>query len=310
MTSSTSSILGEFSTLLPPTWKTTGKGIHGEDTWPQASIDIALAENGIPRDPNVTGSAKAIAAAGRPYKGSGNHEVSESLVESMRTCDPEPLMRTLRTQVSDGFMVLDNKDETNSPYRGFYERDYCVGLKWAANHRHWDLVDALLAWLAGDWWLLESCEWPEGSSNVYPPGLRYHPGQRPPIFRDGRFLRVLRGETINHYHPQMGYRKGSIMAGGIPVAANVWMALACREAGLLDGLKPKKPKLAHELVVHKDADGSGILAYFDEIGGSDPLTVQATEMRRGWARPRLLIVAQGREPQKFHRDLMDEDSVQ
>ena len=214
------SFLRQLETLLPAHWPArNAAGNHPEDYWAQAELDLILG-----RDPSVTGSALAVRTAGSPYKGSGNHEVAERCVESLRNSNAAPLMESLRKQERNGHLCLANRDETNSPYRGFYSRSYCAGLL-RFGHRS-DYGEMALRWLGREWWLLEECEWPARSANIYPPGTRWHPGEACPEFRAGQFLNVLRGESVDTSHRQMGHAKGSVMAGGMPVAAviSLWLS--------------------------------------------------------------------------------------
>jgi hypothetical protein len=276
--------LEQLAALLPERWPTEGKGIHAEDFWAQAELDLALNLAGVTkRDPFKTGSFRAIqggGAAGFPYVGSRNHKKSEATVEYLRNDDPKALLSFLGNEHKQGFM----QDEQFARYIRFHARDACVALQHAKRMRHVRVMAECRLWLAWCLWWLTQAEW---RGAIFTCGLRR---QFSPEVLDFLLLQALRGETFNVKQRAMGFSPGSLMNGGMPRATDVWMALACREMGLLDDLEPVEPPLMFPAVFEK-CHGS-IVSYFPKLkgrpGGTDILA--GVEMRAGWLEPMLHAV--------------------
>ncbi len=281
--------------LLPPVWPTKantskdwweehGDKIKIEDYLAQAELDMAFR-----RDPSKTGSARTIANLEELSVASDNHKLARDGCLLLRDDNPRPMLLRL----------YDLKAKRLKPYMGleqyaryirFWIRSVAVALDYlnrrtqpvTSDHRH--LKDALLWFGGATWHWLAGCAL---DGQPYPAGLR----REFPSHLDAILLAICVGEKIDLSDNDLGNRPGSFMNGGPPVAAGELMLLHCRDQGLLRGLERRQP--LESWFTRTERSHDGVITYFPTLvgrPGGGPILV-ADEMRRGWRRPRLYVLA-------------------
>ncbi len=284
--------LDTLETFLPKVWpnkhNTTpekAKHINNEDFYAQLEIDFLLA-----RHPEDTDSAWLLPRLyDGTYSGSQNHKFSKAACEYI--CNLKKVGTDAKKAIARKRLIGFFKDhlknvgfmtqEQFARYIRFYARDVFAILM-VANMRKDDKVSELCrSWINGlCWWLNETCyplvedpkEW---NGVIITPGCRR---EFSPEILDAFLFKLClasmgKNQTLPYERPsnvdddatQLGWRASSMMNGGMPRASDYWMGLECYVEGLLDFVRPVKPKLLLPLEVKRVK--TGILSYFPRIVG-------------------------------------------
>jgi len=247
-------IAAKYAARLDPVWPDQSQpGVNAEDYWHQGIDDLVCSMLGAPRDPAITGSRAAIAAAGAPWGGSDNHEREERALAAIRDNNPQLFIDMIEQQekAAGQFCV----QELNARYMGRYHAYTVYAMYVVAKLRGWsDCIKWCRWWISRYKWLLEQGV-VKGTFTLTPPGAAPFKLTNPVIWAGLRRVFNPDKRDSTAYDATQGKAPNvdrlpadANTRGGYPGSADNWMTAIAMALGLdLAALKPVKPQMIFDV---------------------------------------------------------------